>query len=124
MHIDRCIGSDARTCQGWQELRTDPCVRPVVLFYVPAFLAGAASVCLTAGIDRWRVAPFLVLGAFLCLSTLTDVNAGVTKVRISGVLIGLTIAIELLGPGPAAVLGVVTMLVSWDALEHPGTSRS
>ena len=46
---------------------------PVVLFYVPAFLAGAASVCLTAGIDRWHVAPFLVLGAFPCLSTLTDV---------------------------------------------------
>jgi len=34
-------------------------------------------------------------------------------VRISGVVIGLMVAIALLGPGPAVVLGAITMCVSW-----------
>ena len=55
----------------------------------------------------------LVLGVFTSVSTLTDVNGGASKVRLSGVPIGLIIAIVLLGPGPAAVLGATTMLVSW-----------
>ena len=39
---------------------------------------------LTAGLDRWRLGEFLLLGAFVILSTLTDVNAGVSKVRVAG----------------------------------------
>ena len=55
----------------------------------------------------------LVLVVFTSVSTLTDVNGGASKVRLSGVPIGLIITIVLLGPGPAAILGVVTMFVSW-----------
>jgi len=87
--------------------------RGVVLFYTLALAAAAVTVWLTIGIDRWSVSQLLVLTAFLSVSTLTDVNAGVNKLRLSGVLIGLMITIVLLGPGPAAVLGTVTMLVSW-----------
>jgi diguanylate cyclase (GGDEF)-like protein len=87
--------------------------RGVLLFYALALTAAAVAVWLTAGINRWSLTQLLVIAAFLSVSTLTDVDAGVSKVRLSGVLIGLMIAIVLLGPGPAAVLGAVTMLVSW-----------
>jgi diguanylate cyclase (GGDEF)-like protein len=78
-----------------------------------ALVAGAAVVWSTSGLDRWRLVPLLVLAAFTSISILTDVAAGASKLRVSGVLIGLVVTIVLLGPGPAAVLGVVTMLVSW-----------
>jgi diguanylate cyclase (GGDEF)-like protein len=87
--------------------------RGVVLFYAAVASAAAAVVWLTAGLDRWNVGQLLVLTAFLCVSAVTDFNAGVSKVRVSGFLIGLTMTIVLLGPGPAALLGVVTMVVSW-----------
>ncbi len=96
----------------------DP-VRTAVLFYAPALLAGVALIALTSGWGRWNLVQLLVLGAFVCISTLTDVNAGVSRVRISGLLIGLTIAIELLGPGPAAALGALTMVVSWMRTRAP-----
>ena len=84
-----------------------------LLCYALALPAGAAGLWLTAGFDQWRLPELLVLGAFLSVSNLTDVNAGVSKVRVSADLIGLVIAVVLLGPGPAAVLGGTTTLVSW-----------
>src|SRR6476661_8039374 len=87
--------------------------RGVLAFHALAFIGGASVVWLTSGLDRWSVGPLLVLGVFTSVSTLTDVNGGASKVRLSGVPIGLIIAIVLLGPGPAAVLGATTMLVSW-----------
>src|SRR5947209_5632798 len=87
--------------------------RGVVLFEGLAFVAAGLVVWLTRDLDRWSLGPFLVLAVFTCVSTLTDVNAGASKVRLSGVPIGLITAIVLLGPAPAAALGVATMLVSW-----------
>ena len=87
--------------------------RGVFVSHAVAFAGGAVLVWLTLGLDRWSLGPLLVLGLFTSVSTLTDVNGGASKVRLSGVPIGLIIAIVLLGPGPAAVLGAATMLVSW-----------
>ena len=85
----------------------------VVLFHVAALVGAAGVAWATAGFDRWKVAELLLLAAFAVLSTLTDVNAGVSKVRVAGDMIGTMMTIALLGPGPAALLGVVTILVSW-----------
>jgi diguanylate cyclase (GGDEF)-like protein len=85
----------------------------VSLLYALALPAGAAGLWLTAGLDRWSLPTLLVLGTFLSVSALTDVNAGVSKVRVSADLIGIVIAVALLGPGPAALLGAITTLVSW-----------
>jgi len=70
-------------------------------------------VWLTRDLDRWTLAPLLVLGVFTTVSVLTDVATGASKVRLSGLLIGLMLTIVLLGPGPAALLGAATMVVSW-----------
>jgi diguanylate cyclase (GGDEF)-like protein len=88
----------------------------VVLVHVLALLAGAAVIWLTSGLDQWRVRTLAVLVAFTIVSAITDFASGASgasKVRISGVLIGLMLAILQLGPGPAALLGAVTMIASW-----------
>ena len=87
--------------------------RDVALCSAAALVSAASVVWLTRGLDRWSVAPLLVLGAFTIMSVLTDVATGASKVRLSGLLIGLMLAIVLLGPGPAALLGATTMVVSW-----------
>jgi diguanylate cyclase (GGDEF)-like protein len=76
-------------------------------------LAAALVVWLTRDLDRWSVAPLTVLAAFTTLSVLTDIPTGASKVRLSGVLIGMVLAIVLLGPGPAAIAGAITMLLAW-----------
>jgi len=76
-------------------------------------LAAALVVWLTRDLDRWSVAPLAVLAAFTTLSVLTDIPTGASKVRLSGVLIGMVLAIVLLGPGPAAIAGAITMLLAW-----------
>ena len=53
-----------------------------------------------------------MLGAFLVLSTLAEVDAG-AKVKVAGDMIGIMMSVALLGPGPAALLGAGMMLLSW-----------
>jgi diguanylate cyclase (GGDEF)-like protein len=87
--------------------------RVVALCAVPAFIGAATILWLTRDLDRWSLAPLLVLTAFTILSVLTDLPTSGSKVRISGLLIGLMLAIVILGPGAAAILGAMTMVVSW-----------
>ena len=87
--------------------------RGVALFYALALAGAAVVLWWTIGLDRWTLGPLLVLSAFTLISVLTDVATGPSKIRISGVLIGLMVAIVLLGPGPAAALGVGAMIVAW-----------
>ncbi len=87
-------------------------LRVAVLFYVPAILAAAGTFWVSAGLDRWKFGELLVLAIFLVLCTLTDVNAGVARVRVAGDMIGIVIAIVLLGPGPGALLGGASIIVS------------
>jgi len=92
--------------------RARQATRAVVLFHATSVVAAAIVVWLTAGLDRWTLDELLVLSAFLFVSAFTDVSAG-GKVRVSADLTGLIMAIALLGPGPAAVLGGGTVLLSW-----------
>jgi diguanylate cyclase (GGDEF)-like protein len=85
----------------------------VALVHAVALLTGASAIWLTGGLDRWLVGPIVVLVAFTTVSAVTDIATGVRKVHVSGVPIGLTTAIVMLGPGPAALLGVVTMIALW-----------
>src|SRR5947209_11782763 len=87
--------------------------RGVLLCHLVA-LAGASMVLwLTWSLDTWQLSPLLLLAGFMSVSILMDVATGAGKVRISGVLIGLLVTVVLLGPGPAAVLGATTMVISW-----------
>ncbi|HZE17019.1 MAG TPA: diguanylate cyclase, partial [Mycobacterium sp.] len=87
--------------------------RGVVLVHVLALICGVALIWLTDGLDRWRVGPLVVLVAFTSVSVVSDFATGASKVRVSGLPIGLTIAVVVLGPAPAALVGVLTMIVSW-----------
>ncbi|MFZ0972810.1 MAG: GGDEF domain-containing protein, partial [Solirubrobacteraceae bacterium] len=78
-----------------------------------AVLAGASLIWLTGSLDRWTIGPLVVLAAFTTVSALTDISTGVRKVSVSGVPIGLTTAIVVVGPGLAALIGVLTMIALW-----------
>ncbi|MGO9888444.1 MAG: hypothetical protein ACLP0L_11125, partial [Solirubrobacteraceae bacterium] len=87
--------------------------RAVALLHVVAVLAGASLIWLTGSLDRWAIGPLVVLAAFATVSAVTDISTGVRKVSVSGVPIGLTTAIVVVGPGPAALIGVFTMIALW-----------
>ncbi|MGB8880976.1 MAG: EAL domain-containing protein [Solirubrobacteraceae bacterium] len=82
-----------------------------VLVHALAIAGAAVVVWLTTDLDRWSITPLTLVGALTIIGCLTEVQAGGKKLRIVGVLIGLTEAIALLGPGPAVMLGVLTQLV-------------
>jgi Diguanylate cyclase, GGDEF domain len=94
--------------------------RGVALVHALALAAGIAVIALTSSLDQWRIGPFVALVAFTVVSALTDIASNARKVNVSGVPIGLIMAIVLLGPGPAALLGVVTMIVSWTRTRAAG----
>ena len=87
--------------------------RGVALYQIVLLLGAAAVLWLTGGLDQWSPGPLFVLSAFTIVSALTDIAAGVGKVRIAGFNIGLMVGIVILGPGPAALLGAATMCLSW-----------
>jgi diguanylate cyclase (GGDEF)-like protein len=68
---------------------------------------------LTSSLDQWRIGLLVVLLAFTATSAVADIRTAVSTVTISGVPIGLITAIVLLGPGPAALVGAVTMVAFW-----------
>jgi diguanylate cyclase (GGDEF)-like protein len=85
----------------------------VAVVHAIALAAGGAVILSTSGLDQWRVGTLVVLMSFTTVSVLTDFATGATKVRVSGLPIALTAAIVLLGPAPAAAVGVLAMFVSW-----------
>jgi diguanylate cyclase (GGDEF)-like protein len=87
--------------------------RVVGLCAVPALFGAGTVIWLTRDLDRWHVASLLVLAVFTILSVLTDLPTSGSKVKLSGVSIGLMLAIVTLGPGAAALLGAMAMIVSW-----------
>jgi diguanylate cyclase (GGDEF)-like protein len=54
----------------------------------------------------------IVIAALTVASDLTTVEAS-SKLKVSGTLLGLVLAAVLLGGGPAALIGVVTMVAAW-----------
>ncbi|HJS95857.1 MAG TPA: EAL domain-containing protein [Solirubrobacteraceae bacterium] len=87
--------------------------RGVALAHALALFVGASLIWLTSGLDQWRIGLLLVLLAFTTVSAVADIRTAVRTVTISGVPIGLITAIVLLGPGPAALIGAVTMIAFW-----------
>jgi diguanylate cyclase (GGDEF)-like protein len=78
-----------------------------------AGLAGAALVVvLTTGADRWSIGPLATIAVFTVVSDLTAVRAG-GQMIVSGSFLGIVLAAVLLGGGPAALLGVVTICAGW-----------
>jgi len=78
--------------------------------------AGLAAVC-AAGIWRapagdWDLALLVVLFTFAAFSDLTAITTN-AQLKISGSFLALVLAMVFLGGAPAAVVGVLTILVGW-----------
>jgi putative nucleotidyltransferase with HDIG domain len=75
-------------------------------------IAVAAAAVADAPRCNWDLALFGVLLAFSIFSDLTAVSTE-SKVKVSGSFLALVIAMVFLGGTPAAVIGVLTILVGW-----------
>jgi diguanylate cyclase (GGDEF)-like protein len=85
----------------------------VGVLHVLVLAAAGAVVVLNAGSARWNAGTFTVVAVFTVVSGLTYVETGSTKLKVSGTLLGLTLAGVLLGGGPAALIGALTICVVW-----------
>jgi diguanylate cyclase (GGDEF)-like protein len=83
--------------------------RGVVFVHAGALAVAVAVIVLTARSARWDGWQMLVIALFTILSGLTYSETGSLKLNVQGTPLGLMLAAVLLGAGPAAVLGVVTM---------------
>jgi diguanylate cyclase (GGDEF)-like protein len=85
-----------------------------------AFALAGIVIALTAGLYNWDLVTMAVITAFTILSELTSIDTG--RLRVSGSGLGISLAFVLLGGGPAAVVGVVSVTVGWltsrEALSH------
>ena len=81
----------------------------VAVVHVMALALAALVIVLTAPSAHWEVWSLLVIGVFTIVSGLTYVGTGSQKINVQGTPLGLMLAAVLLGGGPAAVLGAVTI---------------
>jgi diguanylate cyclase (GGDEF)-like protein len=79
---------------------------------VGTLAAAGVAIALTADSYRWDLWPMAIIAAFTIVSELTSVEAG-HKFKISGSGLGLMLAAVLLGGGPAAVVGVISIAFTW-----------
>jgi putative nucleotidyltransferase with HDIG domain len=77
-----------------------------------ALLLVAAAAAAEASMCNWDIALFGVLLAFSIFSDLTAVTTE-SRVKVSGSFLALVIAMVFLGGTPAALIGVVTILIGW-----------
>jgi putative nucleotidyltransferase with HDIG domain len=86
------------------------------------FAIGANALALCAGLavvfsrldwDRLDVALLIALAGCAVASELQGLRTGAVKLRISGSFLALTTAMVVLGPAPAALLGMVTIAFGW-----------
>jgi diguanylate cyclase (GGDEF)-like protein len=80
---------------------------------IGALGAAALLVVLTRHWYHWDFWALLVITAFTIASELGSVEAGSSRLRISGSGLGLILAAVILGGGPAAVVGVLSVAVGW-----------
>ncbi|MDQ6732228.1 MAG: diguanylate cyclase, partial [Actinomycetota bacterium] len=72
-----------------------------------------AAVVATRSAARWSLAPLVVISTLAVVSDLLYVDVPSAKVRISGSFLALILAAVMLGGGPAAIVGVLTIAVGW-----------
>jgi diguanylate cyclase (GGDEF)-like protein len=87
--------------------------RGLALLQTLALATAAAMVVLTAPGARWTPLPLAVIAAFTIVSDITSVDTGSNRLEVSGTSLGLMLAVVLFGGGPAAAIGVLTLLVGW-----------
>ena len=87
--------------------------RSVLIFEVVALPSVVLAGIALAGEARWDIPLLALLLAFAVLSDLTAATVTRQRIKISGSFLSIVVAIVLLGGVPAALLGIVTILVGW-----------
>jgi len=83
------------------------------LVHAAAVLIGVVVVVLTWGWNDWKIGPIVAIAVFSIGSDLTSVQSGTSKIKFSGVGLGMVLAAALYGGAPAALVGMLTMAVGW-----------
>jgi diguanylate cyclase (GGDEF)-like protein len=78
-----------------------------------ALAAAGVIIAVSAGSADWSLWPFFLLASFVAISGLASVDSGSSKLKISGMLLGIVLAAVLLGGGPAALIGGAATAVRW-----------
>jgi diguanylate cyclase (GGDEF)-like protein len=78
-----------------------------------AFVAAGLTIAATAGGDNWNPWGLGLLALFTVASDLMSVETDSSKLKVSGSFLGLILAAVLLGGGPAALIGVLTIAIGW-----------
>lgn len=87
--------------------------KPVVALELTAVLAAGAVALLTDHLADWNLPLLATLTTLSIISDLIGIRTRVNQVTVSASLMTIVIAAVLLGGGPAAVMGVVTILAGW-----------
>ena len=85
----------------------------VLLFDLAVIAVAGLGGIVTAPWDTWSLGQFAAIATLAVVSDLTAVSMGASLIRVSGSFLGLCLAAILLGPGPAAIVGVLTILFGW-----------
>jgi diguanylate cyclase (GGDEF)-like protein len=85
--------------------------RGVAVVHLAALAGAVVVIGLTAGSTQWHLTQLLVVSVFAVASDLTAVETHAVKVRISGSFLGIMLAAVLLGGGPAALVGLLTIAI-------------
>jgi diguanylate cyclase (GGDEF)-like protein len=83
------------------------------LIQAAALALAAVPFLLTTSWDRWSAGELAAISVLAVVSDLTGVDSGAGQMAISGTLLGLMLAAVLLGPGPAACVGMMTIAIGW-----------
>ncbi|HWC85515.1 MAG TPA: diguanylate cyclase, partial [Solirubrobacteraceae bacterium] len=87
--------------------------RAVAVAHGLALASASGLIGLTAASDHWSLWPLTVILAFTVIGDLTSVEAFSPKLKVSTSFLGIMLAAVLLGAGPAALVGTVSIAGGW-----------
>ena len=89
--------------------------RGVLIVLALAFVLAVPVVMATVRLDDWSLPALALLTAFAIAGEMATIDAG-PRLQLSSSFLALILAGVLLGPGPGALAGAVTIVVSWARL--------
>jgi diguanylate cyclase len=87
--------------------------RRVIALELVVLVTAVGVAIVSASSAHWNLGELLVIAIFAIVSDLTSVEIESARLLISGSFLGLILAAVLLGGGPAAAVGVITILIGW-----------
>ncbi len=93
--------------------------KTVIYAEFAALAAAVALVILTDGMSNWDLGLLGTLTAISVISDLIAVRTRVYQVVVSASFLTIVIGAVFLGGGPAALMGVVTILIGWSKARYP-----